>query len=107
MEKYKAQLLQKKEELERRINSLADNADFGSDVDGFEEETDETEEIGNTLAIRQSLEERLENISEALRKMDHGEYGVCESCGGKIEEEILDIDPESKLCKACKKAGKE
>jgi DnaK suppressor protein len=76
--------------------------DFGSDIDHFEEESDEAEEIGNQLAVAQDLKTRLEDVEVALEKIRIGKYGICEKCGKEIEEEILDIDPESRLCKESK-----
>jgi len=73
--------------------------DFGSDTD---DESDETENFGNQLAMVHGLKDRLNEIDIALSKIQSKEYGVCEKCGGKIEEEILDTDPESRYCKKCK-----
>lgn len=75
---------------------------FGNDTENPDEETDQAEELGNQLAIARDLKNRLEEIDIALGKIYSGTYGTCESCGGKIEKEILDIDPESRLCKTCK-----
>lgn len=77
--------------------------DFGSDV-GPDEETDESEEYGNVMSIVQTLKNRLSDIETALKKINNGKYGICEDCGKKISEELLEINPESKLCKDCKMA---
>lgn len=77
---------------------------FGSDIDHFDEEVDQTEEVGNQLAIGQDLKNRLGEIDIALGKIQSGKYGVCEKCGKEIEAEVLDIDPESRFCKNCKLA---
>jgi DnaK suppressor protein len=107
MEKHKEHLLAIEAELAKRITALSAGVDLGNDVDGLDEVTDQAEEFGTNLGVREALEERLENVQDALRKIEHGTYGVCESCGGKIEEEILSIDPESALCRNCKKNLKE
>jgi DnaK suppressor protein len=95
---------QAKLEKERRLilDEIKQNekpVDFGSDVDHLEEEADEAEEMGNQLAIAQGLKTRLDDVEVALGKIRSGKYGICEKCGKEIEEEILDIDPESRLCK--------
>lgn len=64
--------------------------------------SDESEEVGNQLAIAHDLKNRLDEIDIALGKIYAGTYGNCEKCGKPIEKEILDIDPESRLCKHCK-----
>jgi RNA polymerase-binding transcription factor DksA len=55
--------------------------------------------VGNQLAIAQDLKLRLDDIEAALEKIREGKYGICEKGGEEIEEEVLDIDPESRLCK--------
>lgn len=76
--------------------------DFGSGMDHFDEEADETEEIGNQQAVAQDLKNRLDAIDIALEKIRAGSYGLCEQCKKDIEPVILDIDPESRFCKHCK-----
>jgi len=73
--------------------------DLGIDVVRFEEESDASEEVGNQFAIVGDLRTRLDDIENALQKMQTGKYGICEKCGEPIEEEILDVDPESRYCK--------
>lgn len=82
--------------------------DFGGDVESTDdapEEADEAEELETNAAIASGLKERLENVQNALRKMDKGEYGKCEHCGMDIPFELLKVDPESRLDAHCKQAG--
>ncbi len=79
--------------------------DFGNDVESSDdapEEADETEELGTNTAIASGLKERLENIANALRKMNKNEFGKCEKCSMDIPYEVLKVVPESRLCKMCK-----
>jgi RNA polymerase-binding transcription factor DksA len=46
--------------------------------------------------------EALEDIDEALEKLDSGDYGKCESCGEAIARERLEAVPHAKLCLRCK-----
>lgn len=90
-------------ELEAELSSVSKTADFGSDVEtDFSQEADEAEEFANSLGLQETLKERLQNIEEALDKMNRGEYGKCENCGKAISFELLKVNPESKLCKDCK-----
>ena len=80
--------------------------DFGSDVESTDdapEETDEAEEISTNVAIANGLKERLENIENALRKMNKNEFGKCDHCHEDISLEVLTVAPESRLCQKCKK----
>ena len=72
---------------------------FGDDLD---DESEETENFGNELAMSSGLKDRLDKIDLAISKIQQETYGICEKCGGEIEEEILDTDPESRYCKKCK-----
>ncbi len=66
-----------------------------------DKEADEDEEAGTLLALKAQLEERLDDIIAALRKIEKGSYGRCEKCGKKIEKELLLADPAAKYCKKC------
>jgi DnaK suppressor protein len=48
----------------------------------------------------------LEDIDEALRKIDHQAFGLCERCGKEISSERLEAVPYARLCVECK-AGAE
>lgn len=102
IEAYKKKLEHERSLILAEIEKNEKPVDFGSDVDHFEEESDEAEEMGNQLSIAQELKTRLDDIEVALEKIRSGSYGKCENCGREIEAEILDIDPESRLCKNCK-----
>ena len=77
---------------------------MGSDTEGemLDEEADEAEEMTTNFALRAGLKGRLNAVNKALEKIEKGEYGKCEKCGGEISGEVLEVDPESELCKTCK-----
>jgi RNA polymerase-binding protein DksA len=84
---------------------------------------DETEEIvgnsdnhlGDTATatldreIDYSLEENSEQvlraIDGALRRIDEGTYGTCETCGQPISEERLEAIPYATQCIDCRRKG--
>lgn len=78
--------------------------DMGEDSDHFEEETDEAEEYVTNLSKAEVMQGDLRRVDEALQFIEAGTYGVCKNCGKPIEKEILEVAPESGLCKACKLA---
>jgi len=102
MEFYKNKLQHERMLVLREIKDLEKPVDFGSDIDHFEEKTEEVEDMSNRFGEENDLKKRLDEIGQALQKIEMGGYGVCESCSKNIEEEVLDIDPESVLCKLCK-----
>ena len=101
---FKKILEKKYQWLQKMLKRERQEPEFGSDVDSFEEETDETVEFSNRLAVQQTLKEEIEEVEEALNKIKENKYGICEKCGKEISLDLLKIDPESKLCKDCKKA---
>lgn len=92
-----------KSEILRQLKKTEETPNFGDDIDDGSEETEETEEFANKIGVKKSLEERLDKVENALRKISEGTYGKCENCGEDIDFEILKIDPESELCRNCKK----
>lgn len=98
----KKKLEEEKKAIEEEIKSLGKPRDFGGEP-GDAEETDETEEFGNQLALQRVLKNKLENINSTLRKIEQDRYGLCEQCGKKISWLVLKIVPTSRLCRKCKK----
>ena len=96
---YKRKLEQERVLILAEIEQNEKPVDFGSDIDHFDEKTDQTEEMADQLGVAQDLKLRLDDIDVALAKIQNGNYGICEKCGKEIEDEILEIDPESRLCK--------
>ena len=99
---YEKKLIEAKKQLLQQVKKDEQPKDFGDDIDSLDEEADEAEELGNTLAVAGALKTRASDIDAALNKIEKGEYGICESCTSEISEEILDMVPESRLCSACK-----
>ncbi len=98
----KKKLEETKTDLEKQIKNVKETPEFGSDVDHFEEEANEAEETGKNIGMEQAFKERYEAVVHALDKVEKGTYGKCEKCGNEIEWELLNVDPESRLCKKCK-----
>jgi DnaK suppressor protein len=101
---FKNKLLGVKNVLAHQISRLRKPVDMGDDTDSFEEEADEAAEMVNQAGMVDTLKRRAHRIDDALQKIDQGKYGICERCGKEIEREMLEIDPESRYCKACKAA---
>jgi DnaK suppressor protein len=72
----------------------ADIADLASD--GFEDEL-----TAGLLTIEAA---QLEEVDEALARLDRGEYGDCIDCGKPIPKKRLDILPFAKRCLKCEGA---
>ena len=58
------------------------------------------------LALRDRSRAELQRVESALRKVDAGAYGACESCGNPIAPERLDAIPWAPLCIDCARKGR-
>ena len=99
-------LLRQQKEVEENIKEIEEE----DPVKG--ESVAESSEPGTDSSIADShtktlvLEHQLKNVSTsikaALSKITRGIYGKCEKCGGVIENNVLEIDPETRFCQQCK-----
>lgn len=103
VEKYKKILEEERRKLVENVESSEEVPEFGNERGDFDGEADETEELGNQLSVGDTMRERLNNIDEALEKVENGTYGICEECGKEIGEKVLQAAPESIICAECKK----
>ena len=104
-------LLKKKESLQSMLSSFATkDPNLKGDWDskyprvtegGIEEAAGEVEEYSTSLPIEHNLETQLQNVENALDKIEQGNYGACETCGMQIEEERLVVSPEARFCTMC------
>jgi RNA polymerase-binding transcription factor DksA len=53
------------------------------------------------LALREDMESRIEELEDALERLDQGNYGKCESCGQPIDPARLQALPQTRLCIKC------
>lgn len=53
------------------------------------------------FALMEMKSETLRRIDEALKRLEHGLYGVCEDCSGDIAEARLAAVPFATLCVRC------
>jgi DnaK suppressor protein len=66
---------------------------------GEESELDTTRSTALNLASRQS--QLIEEIDDALRRIDDGTYELCAVCGKPIDEERLKAMPSARYDAAC------
>ena len=74
----------------------------GSPFGKREEEATESSELEKRLAMEKRIGGAMAEIEHALRKLDEGTYGLCDSCGKKISPERLEALPQASLCIDCK-----
>ncbi|MEW6719160.1 MAG: RNA polymerase-binding protein DksA [Thermodesulfobacteriota bacterium] len=60
-----------------------------------------------TLRLRDRDRKHLAKIKEAIKRIESGTFGICESCGGDIDEKRLIARPVTSLCIDCKTEAEE
>ncbi len=75
-----------------------DSNDRMDDVD--QASTDAEQALRLRLRNRESL--YVKKLDEAIRRIDSGEFGLCECCDGDIELKRLEARPTATLCISCK-----
>lgn len=99
--KLKEKLLMEKARLESELSRFATLSgtagnyetrieDMGTDPD---ENASEVEEYVDNLGLEKNLEAQLKDVSDALVKMERGQYGVCETTGQEIPLDRLEAYP--------------
>ena len=61
---------------------------------------DRFEDFEERTGMVTTLQTRLNDINRALKKVDEGNYGVCEVCNKPIEADRLDANPAARTDKA-------
>jgi RNA polymerase-binding protein DksA len=96
----RARLEKKKAELASRLERVTANLRRGHDPDSKErakelEDSEVVDALGNEARIEMG------KISEALRRMDADEYGICDECGSDIDKGRLEAHPYARKCIDC------
>lgn len=77
----------------------------GQDHPGYSnhmaDDASEVFEQAKNLALRQTLERQLEQVEEALERLERGTYGYCLDCGEEIDHARLKAIPSASLCIGC------
>ena len=113
LQAFRAQLVAQQEELLAQLDEIEQAAsstsqpDISGDVSFDEDSVDAgsfTSEREKDLSIAHNVRDLLGKMTKALRKIDDGTYGLCESCGSPIGVERVKALPHVLLCLSCKKA---
>jgi DnaK suppressor protein len=98
----RAQLQEERDRLRDKLRELGFGPDGSLAFDGgFADSSQVTAERSEIEALAGSLTDTLKEVEDALEKLDDGDYGRCESCGGEIGEARLEAMPQAKLCISC------
>lgn len=102
-DKFRSMLLQIRKEITREIQQDVQEGREGEAGDGrdtYDIASDERDrEINLLLGDRERR--KLQQIDDALHRIDSDSYGICEECEGEIAPGRLEAMPFSRLCVTC------
>lgn len=88
-------------ELEIRMTESAGRHEAGPM--GFDEEAvTESLELERQTVLMQRAKESLAEVDHALKKLEKGTYGLCDTCGRRIPIDRLEAIPQTSHCQPCK-----
>jgi DnaK suppressor protein len=108
---YKERLLYLRSRLRNDVNQMADSVHekaFAEAGGSSSFMPTHMAEIGTdncerefTLSLLETKDRTLEQIEDALERVEDGYYGVCEQCEAKIPKARLNVIPYATLCVKC------
>jgi len=102
-ETIRQQLLQRKQELQRRGGKVSSDLRRESEslVADFADQAVQTQNDEVLQAIGASGEQEIQQIDRALERLKAGTYGSCQKCGQAIAPARLAAVPYATSCAAC------
>jgi len=102
--RFKKTLLKEREQIVGEVKQIYESSkEVGQN--GIQDIGDEAANIYNKqilLSLNENERMRLQEVDEALDRIENGTYGVCEECGGPIGLKRLEVRPVAKYCVPCK-----
>jgi len=100
---FKKILLKEREQILGEVKQIYESSkEMGQD--GIQDIADEAANIYNKqilLSLNENERMRLQEVDEALDRIENGTYGICEECGESIGLKRLDVRPVAKYCVPC------
>jgi len=101
--RFKKMLLKEREQIVGEVKQI-DESSKEMGQDGIQDIGDEAANIYNKqvlLSLNENERKRLQEVDEALDRIENGTYGICEECGGVIGLKRLEARPVAKYCVPC------
>jgi DnaK suppressor protein len=103
MNRYKELLLAKRRELTTpRAGAEGPAPPSGAEKGDLVDHAAAAVEADLQVRLRETDSKLLRAIEEALGRIEHKTFGVCQACGKPISAARLDAVPWSRLCRECK-----
>jgi RNA polymerase-binding transcription factor DksA len=99
---YRALLEEERASLVHQLQEIGfgENGTLTYDAN-FADSSQVTAERGEAEALAAQLQESLEHVEKALRKIEQVAYGICERCGKPISPARLEAQPATAFCIDC------
>lgn len=98
----RAQLEDERDQLRHRLSELGFGDAGGLEYDpNFADSSQVTAERGEAEALANTLKDQVEEVETALRRIDEGNYGICDTCGEPIAPARLEAMPAAHQCVDC------
>ena len=114
LEHFKTIILEKKKEILEELEALRDTmmdsttGEYASESSTYSthmEQGTDAMEREKTFLFASREGKFLNNLEDALIRLERGEYGRCSECGKLIEKERLEAVPHAQQCLQCKLRG--
>jgi DnaK suppressor protein len=100
--KARQELIDEQAKLQKQLGQL-EAVEYDSIGYGNHMADDGTEAFEQAVgvALQRKVETTLEEVTQALARLDNGTYGLCEMCGVRIERARLQALPYARCCLEC------
>jgi len=99
-EQLKIQFTQRIIELQHRVDSIHQDFASGRNADWAEQAGErENDEVLNALESEAKVE--IQQLSNAIIRLENGDYGICQTCGENIAKQRLQVQPSAIKCITC------
>lgn len=116
IESFKRTLEQKKRDAQKTLSQIENNefndaqAEYISELSVYDNHpadiATETYEMEKNMALKKQNLHRINQIDQALERIERGDYGRCALCGEEIGAERLEIQPEADTCLECSESAR-
>jgi DnaK suppressor protein len=102
-ERYRKQLLAKRDELFHRVQAARTSEKEGTGKEAPDLGDRALSTVIRELSYQLTVSERdvVRRVDDALDRMEEGEYGICVACGKKVQTGRLDAVPWARHCIEC------
>ncbi|MDI3503722.1 MAG: DnaK suppressor protein [Candidatus Cloacimonadota bacterium] len=86
---------------EQSVGARESSGDLSSYAYHQADQGSDTNYMEHTVMMLESEREKIRKLSDAMRRLQEGNFGICEMCGDFIPDTRLQIIPYATLCIEC------